>query len=307
MSEFHPDLAAARFIPKIPITSRLFRLLPDRPPRVPPVPDDMDTEDRTVPGADDEHPVSVRIYRPKSLAAGGPALFWMNGGGFVGGTLEQDQESNLGFARELGITVVAVRYRIAPENPSPAALEDAYAGLCWMFGAADELGIDTKRIAVGGSSAGGGLAATLALYAHDRGRVPIVFQLLRYPMLDDRTATKRRADLPNARVWQPKDNVYGWRSYLGVPPGSPDVSPYAAAARREDKTGLPPAWLGVGTLDVFCDEGIEYARRLREAGVPCQLDIVPGAFHGFDVLFAKTDVAQQFWASQVRALRDAFA
>jgi acetyl esterase/lipase len=307
MSEFHPDLAWARLIPKIPITSRLFRLVPARPPAAAPMPDGLMSEDFVVPGVDDLHPVSVRVYRPKSLESGRPALFWMNGGGFVGGTLEQDEQGSIAFARELDITVVAVRYRVAPEHPSLAALEDAYAGLLWLFGVAAERGIDATRIAIGGSSAGGGLAATLAIYAHDRDEVRPVFQLLRYPMLDDRTATKRAKDLPNARVWLPKDNRYGWTSYLGVAPGSPGVSAYAVASRREDLSGLPSAWLGVGTLDLFCDEGIEYARRLNEAGVPCSLHVVPGAFHGFDQLFSKTDVARQFWAAQVSALRDVFA
>jgi acetyl esterase/lipase len=305
MSQFHPELSRARFIPTIPITSPLFRLLPVKPPRLPPMPDDMESEDLTVPGVDDAHPVSVRLYRPKTLQPGSPALFWMNGGGFVGGTLEQDEQGSIAFARELGITVVAVRYRIAPQHPSPAALEDAYAGLTWLFGAAAQRGIDAARIAIGGSSAGGGLAATLAIYALDRGEVHPVFQLLRYPMLDDRTATKRARDLPNARVWSPKDNRYGWTSYLGVPPGSAGVSAYAAAARREELAGLPPAWLGVGTLDLFCDEGIEYSRRLNDAGIPCTLDVVPGAFHGFDQLFQKTNVAKEFWAAQVGALRAA--
>jgi acetyl esterase/lipase len=305
MSQFHPELSRARFIPKIPITSPLFRLVPVRPPKPVAIADDVESEDVTVPGVDYAHPVSVRVYRPKSLAPGSPALFWMNGGGFVGGTLEQDEQGSLAFARELGITVVAVRYRVAPQHPSPAALEDAYAGLVWLFGEAESRGIDASRIAIGGSSAGGGLAATLAIYAHDKGEVHPSFQLLRYPMLDDRTATKRARDQPNARVWNPKDNVYGWTSYLGVAPGSPGVSAYAAAARREDLSGLPPAWLGVGTLDLFCEEGIEYSRRLNEAGIPCTLNLIPGAFHGFDQLFQKTNVAQQFWDAQVTALRAA--
>jgi acetyl esterase/lipase len=303
-SGFHPDLASARFIPKIPITSPLFRILPVRRPGAVPAPDDMTVEDITVPGLDDGPDVSMRVYRPKTLAPGRPALFWMNGGGFVGGTLEQDEGSNLAFARELDITVVAVRYRVAPEHPSPAALNDAYTGLLWLFDVAKARGIDATRIAIGGSSAGGGLAATLALYAHDQGKVKPIFQLLRYPMLDDRTVLRKHQ--PNARIWQPHDNRYGWTSYLGVKPGSDGVSPYAAAARRDDLAGLPPAWLGVGTLDVFCDEGIEYSRRLNEAGVHCALDVVQGAFHGFDVLYASAEVSRSFWAGQVAALRGAF-
>jgi acetyl esterase/lipase len=305
MSSFHPELSRARFIPKIPITSPLFRILPVKRPGAVPTPDDMTSEDVTIPGLDGGPEVSLRIYRPKSLKPGRPALFWMNGGGFVGGTLEQDEASSLAFARELDITVVAVRYRVAPEHPSPAALNDAYAGLLWLFETAKARGIDAKRIAIGGSSAGGGLAATLAIYAHDLGKVKPIFQLLRYPMLDDRTVLRKRQ--PNARIWQPRDNRYGWTSYLGVTPGSDGVSPYAAAARRDDLRGLPPAWLGVGTLDLFCDEGIEYSRRLNEAGVSCTLDVVPGAFHGFDQLFTKASVSTDFWDSQISALSAAFA
>jgi acetyl esterase/lipase len=302
-SGFHPELARARFIPKIPITSSLFRMLPVKRPGAVPTPDDMTSDNVTTPGLDGGPEVSMRIYQPRGLGTGRPALFWMNGGGFVGGTLEQDEASNYGFARDLNITVVAVRYRVAPKDPSPAAINDAYTGLRWLFDAAAERGIDATRIAIGGSSAGGGLAATLAIYAHDKGEVRPVFQLLRYPMLDDRTVLKKRQ--PNARIWQPKDNRYGWTSYLGAKPGSDGVSPYAAAARREDVAGLPPAWLGVGTLDLFCDEGIEYSRRLNEAGVPCELDVVKGGFHGFDQLYLNAQVSKDFWTSQVDALRSA--
>jgi acetyl esterase/lipase len=306
MSEFHPELAIARFLPKIPITSPIIRII--RVKRTAPMPilDDLVVDDITAPGLDGSPPVSMRIYQPKVLKPNRPALFWMNGGGFVGGSLEQDEASNIAFARELGITVVAVRYRIAPEHPWPAALNDAYAGLLWLFEVAKDRGIDATRIAIGGSSAGGGLAASLAIYAHDRGEVRPVFQVLRYPMLDDRTVLRNRRDNPNARIWLPEDNRYGWASYLGVTPGSNGVSPYAAAARREDLSGLPPAWLGVGTLDLLCQEGIEYARRLSDQGVPCELDVVQGAFHGFDKLFPSKEVSRQFWAAQIGALREAF-
>jgi acetyl esterase/lipase len=296
-------MRAARFIPPIPITSRFWRILPQGAPKVDPVPDDLVIEDVEAPGLPGNPPVQLRVYRPTALKAGSPGLYWMNGGGFVGGTLEQDDRTNREFARQLGITVVAVRYRVAPEHPAPAALDDAYAGLLWMHGAAKERGIDPKRIAIAGASAGGGLAAALVLRAHDLGEVAVAFQLLVYPMLDDRTVTRPKRDFRGARVWQPKDNHYGWTSYLGVEPGSVGVSPYAAPARREDLAGLPPAWIGVGTLDVFHDEDVEDARRLEAAGVPCELVIVPGGFHGFDVLFRKKPVGEAFWQSKVDALR----
>ncbi|WP_217240881.1 alpha/beta hydrolase fold domain-containing protein [Streptomyces sp. AC555_RSS877] len=136
-------------------------------------------------------------------------------------------------------------------------------------------------------AAGGGLAAALALLAHDRAEIRPVFRLLLYPMLDDRTTTRGDLDTLKVRVWTPKSNRYGWSSYLGDAVAGPGVSPYAAAARREDLTGLPPAWIGVGTLDLFHDEDVEYARRLNASGVPCHLDVIPGAFHGFDLVSPK--------------------
>ncbi len=305
-SRLHPDLARARFIPRIPITSWLSRVIPVRRPTALPVPDDFTVEEVTT-QRDDGGAVSMRVYRPTALAPGAPALFWMNGGGYIGGSLEQEEFRHYAFARELGVTVVAVRYRVAPAHPSPAALDDAYAGLRWVFDHAQERGIDPARIAIGGDSAGGGLAAALALYAHDRAEVHPAFQLLVYPMLDDRTVARTDHDTRGALIWQPADNRRGWSAYLGVAPGSPDVPPYAAPSRREDLAGLPPAWIGVGTLDVFHDEDVEYARRLVEAGVPCELTVVDGAFHGFDALFPEAPVVRDFHASQVAALRGAFS
>ena len=307
MSGLHPELRAARFIPKISVDSWLNRLMPDILPKVPPLPAELEVEDLSVAGLDGEPDVGLRIYRPRAIGAGEPALFWIHGGGYVGGTLEQDESLNRAFALELGITVVALRYRVAPQHPSPAALRDAYAGLRWLFEHAGKRGIDGTRIAIGGDSAGGGLAAALALYAHDQGEVRPVFQLLVYPMLDDRTVARIDHDTRDALVWTARSNRYGWRSYLGAEPGSDGVSPYAAPARREDLRGLPPAWIGVGTLDVFHDEDVAYARRLEEAGVPCRLVVVPGAFHGFDRLFTGKPVTIRFWAEQVAALRSAFS
>ncbi|WP_091709381.1 alpha/beta hydrolase [Microbacterium sp. cf046] len=305
MTKLHPELRAARFIPKIPADSWLIRVIPDILPKAPPLPDTLTVEDVTVPGLEGEPDVGLRIYRPTAVATKSPALFWIHGGGFVSGTPENDESVSRAFALELGMTVVALRYRLAPQHPSPAAVHDAYAGLRWVFEHADERGIDTERIAIGGASAGGGLAATLALFAHDRGEVRPAFQLLVYPMLDDRTVTRTDHDTRGVLIWIPRSNHYGWTSYLGTAPGSAGVSPYAAAARREDLSGLPPAWIGVGTLDLFHDEDLAYARRLNDAGVPCELVVVPGAFHGFDRLFTKKPVAQAFWASQLGALRGA--
>ncbi|MET1072235.1 MAG: alpha/beta hydrolase [Umezawaea sp.] len=305
MPAFHPDLAVGRFLPPITHGPRLLTLLSRMPVRGIEIPDDILVDDVLVPGADGAPDVFLRIYRPRSLRTAAPALFWIHGGGFILGHPFQDEAANISFARTLGITVAAVRYRLGPKHPSPAAIEDAYAALSWLFAHAEERLIDPTRIAVGGASAGGGLAAGLVLYAHDRGEVQPAFQLLVYPMLDDRTVLRTDMNTRHVRVWTPGSNRYAWTSYLGATPGAPDVSPYAAPARRADLTGLPPAWIGVGTLDLFHDEDLAYADRLQAAGVPCEVVTVPGAFHGFDGMFRRTRVVADFRAAQTKALRTA--
>ena len=305
MTAFHPNLQAARYIPRYTMGPRLTRLMRSGELRLPPVPDDVIVEDVAVPGSDGEPQVSLRIYQPRELATPAPALFWTHGGGFIQGSPSQDEVANIAFARELGITVVAARYRLAPEHPFPAAIDDLYAGLTWLFDEAEARGIDSTRIAIGGASAGAGLTAALALVAHDRDEVRPAFQLLVYPMLDDRTVLRTDIDPKKLRMWSPGSNRFGWASYLGGQPGSADVSPYAAPARRDDLSGLPPAWIGVGTLDLFHDEDLVYARRLESAGVPCEVHIVEGAFHGFDAVFRKAGVTRAFWEEQARALRAA--
>ena len=303
MPAFHPDLRRGRFIPKFSFSPRIVSLLNRSTPRPTEAPDDIDIEDMLVPGPAGD--VALRIYRPTSLSAQSPALYWMHGGGFLIGSPLQDERSSIDFARELGISVIAVTYRLAPDAPSPAAVEDAYAVLTWVWENAQDLGIDRDRIAIGGASAGGGLAASLALYALDHAEVTPAFQLLVYPMLDDRTVTRTDHDTSGVRVWTPGSNRYAWTTYLGHEPGLPDASPYAAPARRDDLSGLPPAWIGVGTLDLFFDEDVAYAQRLESSGVPCETYIVPGAFHGFDALFSSTRVAQDFWREQAGALKRA--
>ena len=302
---FHPDLALGRFIPPVSFGPFLTRLLARHRVRTRRAPDDMLIEDVVGPG------VSLRLYRSRSVPGPAPALYWIHGGGFIFGSPEQDVKASIGFARELGITVAAVRYRLAPTHPSPAAVEDAHAGLRWLVRNAEARGIDPARIAIGGASAGGGVAAALALHIHDHDhdhdRIRPVLQLLVYPMLDDRTVLRTDVDTKKVRLWTARSNRFGWRSYLGAEPGSPDVSPYAAPARRTDLAGLPPAWIGVGTLDLFHDEDLEYARRLTDAGVPCEVSVVPGAFHGFDTFFPSATVSRTFRAAQTRALRAALA
>ena len=180
------------------------------------------------------------------------------------------------------IAGVASEYRLAPETPDPGPLADCYRGLAWVHANAAKLGIDPARIGIGGASAGGGLAASLALLARDRAELAIAYQLLVYPMIDDRQTTPSSGwEVP---VWPPSANTYGWTAYLGEGKGGPDVSPYAAAARATDLAGLPPALISVGGVDGFVDEDIEYARRLNQANVPTELHVYPGGPHGFDSL-----------------------
>ena len=228
-------------------------------------------------------PVDVLILDTPGRSRPTGALLWIHGGGLILGRPELDLDWCSRIAAELDVVVVAVRYRLAPEDPFPAGLDDCAAALDWLHDHADELGVDPARIAVGGASAGGGLAAATCQRAHDEGRVPVVLQLLEYPMLDDRTTLRRERDIRSVFAWTPRSNRFGWTSYLGHRPGQGEPPPYAVPARRTDLTGLPPAWIGVGDLDLFRDEDLDYAARLRAAGVPCELDVVPGMYHGADV------------------------
>jgi len=297
---FHPELAAARWIPPFSYGPRLARMMRGLRPRAGDPGAGVTAEEIVV-----SPTVSLRVLRPATAAVDLPALLWIHGGGHLFGAPEQDDGANAALVRELGIVVAAARYRLGAEAPAPASADDCYAALEHLAEHAEELGIDARRIAVGGASAGGGIAAGVVLLAHDRGRIPIACQLLVYPMLDDRTAGRDDLDSLRVRMWTPKSNRLGWATYLGTEPGSDDVPDYAAPARREDLTGLPPAWIGVGTLDLFHDEDVDYARRLERAGVPVELVVVPGAFHGFDQLFAETRVVRDFRRSQADALRRA--
>jgi len=234
----------------------------------------------------------VRLFRPAGVDEPAPALLWIHGGGYVIGTAQQDDRLCRRFSTRLGITVASVDYRLAPEHPYPAPLEDCYSALTWLVGLPS---VNPWRVAIGGASAGGGLAAALALLARDRAEVAPAFQLLTYPMLDDRSSAT--ADNPNYRLWNTRSNHFGWTAYLG------DADPHVAVpARRDDLSGLPPAWIGVGTNDLFHDEDLAYAQRLADAGVPCRVEVVPGAFHGFDLFVPKAHVSRRFFDSQCASL-----
>lgn len=230
------------------------------------------------------HAITVRIYVPDGQTAPLPAILHIHGGGYVVGSVATNHISNIEMADATGAVVVSVGYRLAPEVPAPGPVEDCHAALVWLHDEAARLGVDPDRIAVRGESAGGGLAAALALLARDRGGPAIVHQNLIYPMLDDRTATTVQPAHLGAFVWTPQANHFGWRSLLGQEPGGADISPHMAPARVEDMTGLPPAFIAVGALDLFLMEDIDYARRLMAQGIAAELHVYPGAYHGFDVL-----------------------
>jgi len=262
-------------------------------------------QDRTAPGPQGAPAVRVRVYRPSNQPSKLPALYWIHGGGYVMGDIEQDDRLMKQLVNRIGCVAVSVDYRLAPEHPFPAPVEDCYAGLKWLFAQADELGVDSSRIAIGGASGGGGLAAGLALLVRDRKEMRVAFQLLIYPMIDDRNITHASHTITDPRVWNRESNRLGWKCYLGQEGGGGNVSPYAAASRATDLTNLPPAYIPVGALDLFVDENIEYAQRLIEAGVPTELHVYPGAFHGFDLFAPSAKISKQFKADRDDALKRA--
>ncbi|MDQ0834576.1 acetyl esterase [Streptomyces achromogenes] len=269
------DLAAARAAEKA-MTANLPMYEPARP---------VDVRDTLVPGPEGAPQVPVRIYTPVGAEAadtGLPGLVYMHGGGYVLGSLDFCHSDLLRIADQVGAVVVSVDYRLAPENPFPAGLEDSYATLVWTAGHATELGIDPARLGVGGDSAGGGLATAVALLARDRSGPALCFQYLGVPMLDDRLETPSMRAFTDTPVWNRPIAEICWSHYLGGEGrrGGPDLPAYAAPARAADLTGLPPAFVYVCEFDPLRDEGMIYAQRLVQAGVTTGLHLYPGTFHG---------------------------
>ena len=262
--------------------------------------------ERSVPGRGGAPDVRVFVINAKA-GERRPVILHTHGGGFVLGSAAGDVPTLQVLAQALDCVIVTVEYRLAPETPFPGSLEDNYAGLKWLHANADELGVDRSRIALAGESAGGGHAAMLAISARDRGEVPVTFQSLVYPMLDDRTGSTRKTPAHiGAFVWTPEYNRAGWAALLGRAPGGRDAPAGAVPARVENLAGLPPAWIGVGSIDLFVDEDVEYARHLIGAGVPTELVVVPGAYHGFDNLVPGASITRQFKLAQYNALARAF-
>jgi acetyl esterase len=276
-------------------------LLAALPPYDAPVP--LDVDEVRVAGPDGAPDVRVRSYRPAHHDGALPALLFIHGGGFVVGSLDLNDVDCRRIAAEVGAVVLSVEYRLAPEHPFPAGLEDCYAVLTWLAEHAADLGVDPERIAVGGESAGGGLAAALALLARDRGGPRVCLQFLGIPELDDRLATDSMNNLVGVPITTVANGEVSWDSYLGAGVrGTDAVSPYAAPARAADLAGLPPAIITAYEFDGLRDEGLAYAQRLMAAGVATELHVYPGAFHGCTWL-SHTAIAQKILGDSLDALR----
>jgi acetyl esterase/lipase len=289
--DLHPAIEAMKDLVPIPdIDESVLPVLRDTPLTAPvELSDAVERQDHVI---SQEPHVAVRVHRPKDADGTLPCVYSIHGGGYIIGSYDMDDVKFDVWCPRFDIVGVSVEYRLAPETPYPGPLEDCYAGLKWTYDHAAELGIDPDKIGITGVSAGGGLCAGLALLARDRAEVPVQFQLLDCPMIDDRQETAS-SQLEGLIVWSKASNAFGWRSYLGDLYGTADVPAYAAAARATDLAGLPEAYVCVGGADGFRDEDITYAMRLYGAGVPAELHVYPGAPHGV-ALWADSDVAQRY-------------
>lgn len=252
-----------------------------------------------VPGPDGTGDVLLEVFQPSHGAGPWPVLYNTHGGGMVNGNALTEIPTHIKYVADGLAVLVGVDYRLAPEHPDPAPIEDCYAGLVWVAQHSNELDIDPARIIVIGASAGGGLAAGLALLARDRGFPTLSHQVLIAPMLDDRFETPSSTMLDGEGVWDSHDNEFGWTCLLGGRRGGPDVSVYAAPARAEDLTGLPSSYIDVGGVETFRDEAILYATRLSQAGVSVDLHVWAGGFHGYD--FMAPDAAISLRTERVRS------
>jgi len=275
----------------------------DAPPRP-----DVTVEEELAPGLAGAPDVKVLVINRDAKAPPRPAILFMHGGGYIGGSVWRQLFRMQDAAKAHDCLVVSIDYRVAPETPFPGPRDDCYAALRWLHDNAERLGVDPSRIVLLGESAGGGLAAQLSLVARDRGELPILAQVLVYPMLDDRSHLDGAAP-PHigTHVWTRASNRFGWKCYLGMEPGGPEAPAGAALARETDIAGLPPTWIGVGGLDLFVTENIAFAERLMAAGVPTELLVVPGAYHGFNRSAPKAAVSRTFNAAWNDALARYFA
>lgn len=265
----------------------------------------VEISERFIPGPPGAPKVRVIVITPINTPIPRPAYLHIHGGGMVLGTAEEAKPNYIQLSIDLKCSVVSVDYRLAPETPHPGPVEDCYAALKWMHDCAEELGIDRAKIAIGGGSAGGGIAAALAVMARDRNEVNVLFQLLQVPMLDDRTCIAEPNPYAGEYAWTLENNRFGWRSLLGCEPGMQGISPYASAPRADDLAGLPAAFISVGAIELFVDECIDYSKRLIRAGVPTELHVYPGVHHAAP-LVAEARVTKAMARDSHEALRRAF-
>jgi acetyl esterase/lipase len=277
------------------------RIPPNDAPRSPQV----RIADRQIPGADGQS-MELRVYEPADKKGGVlPALLWLHGGGYVLGDPRVDDGICQNFVEAAGCIVFSPDYRLAPEHPFPAGIEDCYAALVWVAGNAAELGIDVQRIAIGGPSAGGGLTAALALLARDRGGPSICFQMPLYPMMDDRNVTPSSHEITHPAVWNRANNLAAWKMYLGEHANG-EISPYAAPSRAQSLAGLPPTYTCVGQLDPFRDETLEYVARLAQDGVDVEFQLYPGGYHAFEHSVPDAEISKRTKDGYLNALTRAF-
>ncbi len=289
----------------LPATREMFTQMLAQTSEAAPAFPDIEVTEHHVSGPEGAPDVRVLVYIPKNVARPMPGLLWIHGGGYIIGSADGDDLQVKQIVTDIGCAVVSVDYRLAPETPHPGPVEDCYSALKWLYTNSSDLGVDSSRLAIGGASAGGGLAAALGLLTRDRGEIPLAFQLLIYPMLDDRTvSTENPHPYTGEFIWTKEANHFGWTSLLGQEPGSAGVSPYAAAARAESLAGLPPTYINVGALDLFFEENLEYARRLVREGIRTELHVYPAAFHGFNMM-PTAQVSQAFVRDMVVALKRA--
>ena len=257
--------------------------------------------DLRVPGPEGAPDITLRTYRPVGWSGRLPCIYFIHGGGMIMGSLLTEDAIAAMLCERVGVVVVSVDYRLAPEHPYPAAVDDCFAGLVWTASHADELEVDPDRLAVYGGSAGGGLTLACTLRARDAGGPPIVFQMPIYPMIDDRNDTESSHEVTDVGVWDRVSALEAWDLYLG----GADPDAYAAPARAEDLRGLPPTFIDVGEVDMFRDENISFAVRLLQAGVPTELHVYPGAYHASELIAPNAHLSRRIWAARIAALKNA--
>ena len=299
-AKIHPEIRNAfRFVPPFPLYSAWFRRFSNwflRRARQPSVIDGVMISNEPLTHG------YVRIYRPPSPPIGA-GLLWIHGGGMMIGTAAQDDAFCARFARNLGVVVVSVDYRLAPMHPFPAAIDDCFEAWRWLLANVERLGVQPSRIAVAGQSAGGGLAACLTQRIRDAGGTQPAAAVLYCAMLDDRPAGRRELDSVPFRVWTNRNNRAGWTAYLSQPPGHPEAPDYSVANRRRDLSGLPPAWISVSDIDLLYDENVEYHGRLQACGVESVLYLIPQAPHGFEAILPESRLAHELFEASVRFLK----